>query len=252
LKFWKAIKERVLKPFSDPVHATMMVQFVLGRYVAFRGSKEHHELLHDHVHRRIYGKNDGPDLEGLNYYGIKVDEDKMNQLGFDKGTLPPNATHLLSFCENPKDTIFDPVAFFDFYIDRCHPDARFFLARKGTPDQVRRWSKEAGREIWFGPAGINPSKPSAFKIGEKTIAKNFIEFARLCQCENWEQCTGQGLRALCITLSIQGGLPAADTARLARHHSIKSQESYERESNSELPIDTWLFELLCWKMTMRI
>jgi hypothetical protein len=46
--------------------------------------------------------------------------------------------------------------------------------------------------------------------------------------------TGKGLRTLCITLLIQAGLPAADTARLARHRSIKSQESYERETSQHI------------------
>jgi hypothetical protein len=230
-KFRQSIKDGIIKPYEDPIHATMTVQFTLGRYLAFRGSKEHHQLLYDHVHRRQYGPSDGAELDGLNYYGVKVDEDKMNQLGFTTPTLPGEATHLLTFCESPKDTLFDPVRFFDFYIDRCHPDAKFFLARKGTVSQIRKWSAEAGRPIWYGPAGSDEAKPTAYKISEKTIAKNFVNFAQLVGCEDWERCTGQGLRALCITLSIQAQLPAADTARLARHRSIKSQESYERESN---------------------
>ena len=122
-----AIKDGSFKPFSDPKHLTMAVQFILGRYVAFRGASEHHELTHNNIHRSTYGSNDG-DLDGLNYYGVKVAVDKMNQLGFNMPNCAPDSTHLLTFVENPKDEIFDPVAIFDYYLDHCHDDAVFFYA----------------------------------------------------------------------------------------------------------------------------
>jgi hypothetical protein len=59
----------------------------------------------------------------MKYYGVKVDEDKMNQLGFEKPTCAEDSTHLLTFAESPKDLLFDPVKLFNFYIDHCHPDA---------------------------------------------------------------------------------------------------------------------------------
>jgi hypothetical protein len=62
----------------------------------------------------------------------------------------------------------------------------------------------------------------------------FKQFSRKCGCIDWEKCTGQRMRALCITLSIQAGLPAGDTARLAGHRSIKSQGSYEQETNQRI------------------
>jgi hypothetical protein len=74
----------------------------------------------------------------MKYYGIKVDEDKMNQLGFETPTCAADATHLLTFAELPKILLFDPVKLFDFYIDHCHPDAQFFYAIKGTDKQIAR------------------------------------------------------------------------------------------------------------------
>jgi hypothetical protein len=230
-KFWQVIRNGTIDPYNNPLDATQCVGFTLGRYVAFRGAIEHLELKHDHVHKRQYTCSDGPTLEGLFYYGVKVDEDKMNQMGFERPTCAPDSTHLLTFCESPRDVDFDPVKFFDFYIDKCHDDAQFFYAKVGTESQRKRWSKECGREVWYGPA-VEGS--SGFKLSKDTITKNFKEFARKCGCINWEKQTGQGLRALCITLSIQGGLPAADTARLARHRSIKSQESYERDTSERV------------------
>jgi hypothetical protein len=166
---------------------------------------------------------------------VKVDKDKMNQMGFENPTVTSDATHLLTFCENPRDTDFDPVRFFDFYLSHCHPKARFFYARVGTPKQIEKWSKEYGRPIWYGPAGgLADPKSSAFKLGKSKITDNFKQFARRCGCENWEKHTGQGLRALCITISIQNGLSSTDTARLARHKSIKSQESYERDTKQRI------------------
>jgi hypothetical protein len=44
-KFWLAIKEKRLKSFENPIDCTQSVGFVLGRYVAFRGAKEHHKAI---------------------------------------------------------------------------------------------------------------------------------------------------------------------------------------------------------------
>ena len=170
LKCREAIKNSVLRPYQDPLDCVQTVQFIFGRYIAFRGAKEHHELKHEHVFRSVYGPNNGEDLEGLNYYAIKVDEDKMNQLGFENPKCAPDQTHLLSCCENLKDELFDQVAIVDFYIDKCHDGAVYFYAKIGTKKQQERWSKECRSEIWYGPA--TPAS-SGFKVGINPITKNF-------------------------------------------------------------------------------
>ena len=192
------IVEGVIKLYTDPHHLTMGVQFIFGRICAFRGQKEHHDLTHDCVHRGLYSDiNGGPELDGLAYYGIKIDNDKMTELGFNTPKVAPDSTHLLTCVETPKDLVFDPVKVLDFYIERCHPEAITFLAKAGTPKQIARWSSEYKREIWYGPA-----KPtgSAYKLGEKTITSNFKQWSFLAGAEHWEKCTGHGARALCITL----------------------------------------------------
>ena len=196
-----AIVEGILDIWNTPKHLTMAVQFTFGRYCAFWGVKEHHDLTHNCVHRGVYSDlNGGPELNGLAYCGIKLDNDKMNQLGFNNPTPAPDSTHLLTFVEEPKDEVFNPVQVMDFYIDHCHPEAVMFFAAPGTPKQIAKWSKQFGKPIWYGPA-IPTS--SAFKAGEKMINTNFKEWARLSGCPNWEDCSGHGVRSLAITLTIQ-------------------------------------------------
>ena len=52
-------------------------------------------------------------------------------------------------------------------------------------------------------------------------------------CENWEKCTGQGLRALAISRLIEMGLPSTKTAALAHHSSLNSQKPCARETNTQ-------------------
>jgi hypothetical protein len=52
------------------------------------------------------------------------------------------------------------------------------------------------------------------------------EFAKACGAENYQHCTGQGLRKLCLTKAVDSNMHPVDIANLARHASLNSQKVY--------------------------
>lgn len=235
IKVRLAIRNGILRPFEDPFHLQLLVQFILGRHCALRGEQEHHDLLHNDVRRSVCGADGVPapeGFEGLTYFGVKIELDKMNDLGFDSPNCTADSSHLITFCESPHDEDLNPTAVLDFYLSKCHTNAVSFFARKcSSANQKAKWAAECKKDVWFGPA--KPTS-SGHAVGVQKINDNHKEFARLCGCPEWWKHTGHGLRGLAITLSIQAGLPSADTARFARHKSIQSSRAYDQDTKQRM------------------
>ena len=86
-KFVEAIRNGVLRPFEDPEHCLVCVTFIIGCCCALRGSKEHIDLDVANVHLGEHAVEDGVELAGLKWGGVKVPFSKTNNINMNKTRL---------------------------------------------------------------------------------------------------------------------------------------------------------------------
>jgi len=79
-KFITAIRDGVIAPYTNPEHLCLCVTFILGFYCGLYGSKEHIDLSTNDIHIGEYQDEDGEDLVGLKWAGVRVPFSKMGQL----------------------------------------------------------------------------------------------------------------------------------------------------------------------------
>jgi len=226
-KFIQAISDRKICPYDDPEHLVLCVIFVFGFYLGLRGSTEHMNLMVDQLYIGEYSMEDGPDLAGLRWGGVKVPFSKMKQLKLSNTRLERDQDVVLSFVENP-DPVWDPWQVLCFFIDHCHPRATKVYARILDPEskEAKNLQKEFGKPIWFAEGG----KGSNWNMGPTKHRELCKMIAKLAGVEKWESCTGHALRALCITHCLQCGLSNAEVAAKVRHASINSSKTYAQET----------------------
>ena len=105
---------------------------------------------------------------------------------------------MLTFVDDRLHHCWDHFCAFCFYLTKCHPRAKKFYGRIVKPgDDEDKWlAKEFQTEIWFTESG--PGK-SNWNLGPTKHWSLCVEIARLSSIDDFEQCTGHTLRALCIT-----------------------------------------------------
>ena len=237
-KFIQAIRDGTMCPYTDPEHCLICVIFILGCYCGLRGSSEHVDLASEMVHIGEYTVEDGPDLAGLRWGGVKVPFSKTNQLNMKNTRLPVDQDVLLTFVEQPEHDCFDPFATFCHFVNHCHPNAKKFygrLVRQGDRYEGGKLEKEFGRPVWYAESGMGRER-SNWNLGPTKHRELCKRIAFLAGADDWKKCTGHSRRALCITKCIGSNLTAVDVAAKVRHASLNSQKDYatdcpERKSN---------------------
>mmetsp|Transcript_15759 Transcript_15759/g.23192 ORF Transcript_15759/g.23192 Transcript_15759/m.23192 type:complete len:238 (+) Transcript_15759:523-1236(+) len=116
-KIMNTMKSGELRPYEDPTHAIMIMGTVHGRYLAFRGSKEHVKLKISNVFIGRYGDDAPEDMAGLIHYSTDMVEEKTRPLNF-KWNKAGDQKKVLSVTEDPT-AFLCPVKFAVFYLSRC-------------------------------------------------------------------------------------------------------------------------------------
>lgn len=237
-KFIQAIRDGTIRPYEDPEHCLICVIFILGYYCGLRGSSEHIDLDCEMVYIGEYTVEDGPDLAGLKWGGVKVPFSKTNQLNMKNTRLPVDQDVLLTFVEQPEHDCFDPFAIFCHFLNHCHPNAKKLygrVIRQGDQYEGGRLEKEFGRPVWYAESGHGRDR-SNWNLGPTKHRELCKKIAFYAGVDDWKKCTGHSLRALCITNCIASNLTAVDVAAKVRHASLNSQKDYatdcpERKAN---------------------
>jgi len=229
-KFIQAIREKKIRPYEDPEHCLICVIFILGYYCGLRGSSEHIDLSSEMVYMGEYQVEDGEELAGLRWAGVKVPFSKTNQLNMNNTKLPSDQDVLLTFVEQPDHDCWDPYDIFCFFVDHCHPHARKFygrLVRQGEQYEGGKLQKQHGRPIWYAESG--PDRPN-WNLGPTKHRELCKKIALYAGVDDWKKCTGHALRALCINKCIANNLTAVDVAAKVRHRSLNSQKDYATDN----------------------
>jgi hypothetical protein len=224
-----AIEKGILDQ-NNPAHLRLIVMYFVGRYCALRGNKEYHDLLIDHIYLgRFTGDEGDEEHRGQLYVGIWVPWSKAHQLTFKKVVAQDKKKALLVIVENRAAGIMNPYPYFLRYLSQLHPEGKKFIAKPCFVDShLKEWRKQwPEKDITFFPYDPNCANHN---VGINSIPTLFKTFARLCGAPNWDACTGQGLRKLCLTIAVDNDMHPVDVAALARHHSLNSQQHYIKHS----------------------
>ena len=76
-----------------------------------------------------YTIEDGEDLAGLRWFGVKVPWSKTSQLNLKNAVLPRDKDVALTAAEDPQHDCWDPWKIICFYIAHTHPKAKKFYGR---------------------------------------------------------------------------------------------------------------------------
>jgi len=229
-KFISAIRNNDITPYTNPEHLCICVIFILGFYCGLRGSKEHIDLSIDDIYIGEYQDEDGEDLVGLKWAGVRVPFSKVGQLNLKNTKVKEQNDIVLTFVEDPVHDCWDPFQVFCFYLDKCHPQAKKFYARiiRSGGDEAQRLAKAFGKDIWYAESGTGRTN---WNMGPTKHRSLCTDIAKLSGVDDYTKCTGHALRALCITHCIGARLSAADVAAKVRHAAINSSKTYAQECN---------------------
>ena len=227
-KFVEAIRDGTIRPYEEPEHLVLCVIFIFGFYLGLRGSSEHLNLMTEQLYIGEYTMEDGQELAGLRWGGVKVPFSKTKNLKLSNTRLPRDQDVVLSFVEDACPW-WDPWHVLCFFIDHCHPRATKVFARvvKLGCDEAESLRNEFGKDIWFCESG----KGANWNMGPSKHRSLCREIAKLSGVDKWESCTGHALRALCITHCLSCGLSNAEVAAKVRHASINSSKTYAQETS---------------------
>ena len=235
-KFVQAIRDKNMRPCEDPEHLLICVTFILGFCCGLQGSSEHIDLSAEDFCIGEHTIEDGEELAGLKWFGVKAPWSKTNQSNLKNTLLPRDKDAALAAVEDPQHDCWDTWKMIIFYPSRAHPKAKKFcgrLAKQGEKCEGGKLKKAFGHEVWFAESGFTTAtnNRSNWNLGPTKHRELCKETARLAGVERWEQCTGHALRALCITHCIGSNMRAAEAATKVRHSSVNSQKTHAMESN---------------------
>ena len=232
-----AIESGELDPENNPHDLLKVVIFILGYYCALRGKSEHCNLHREDFVVGFYKTEDGAELAGLQYCGVRVPFSKMQQLKLTSTSLPEDANILLTVTEDPNHPTWNPTYYLIKYFEACHPDAQKFYCKVGGCKQIRDWSEKYGKDIWYGPSMFTgkdfPGASHANNVGKNKFPELCKDMAKVCGVENWVDVTGHALRALYISTQIDAGVSASAVAHGCRQKNIKSQHHYNTGSRKQ-------------------
>jgi len=170
---------------------------------------------------------DGPELAGLRWGGVKVPFSKTRSLKLSNTRLARDEDVVLSFVESP-DPVWDPWHILCFFIDHCHPKATKVFARIIKPggEEANRLRQAFGKDTWCACGGSGAN----WNMGPTKHRSLCKEIGRLSGVDKWESCTGHALRALCVTCCLECGLSNSEVAAKVRHASLNSSKTCSQET----------------------
>jgi len=171
---------------------------------------------------------DGQELAGLRWGGVKAPFAKTRQLKLSNTRLTREEDVVLSFVEDP-DPVWDPWHVLCFFVDHCHPRATKVFARILKPggEEFKTLKKAFGKEIWHAEGG----KGSNWNMGPTKHRSLCKRIGELSGVDKWESCAGHALRALCVTWCLQCGLSNSEVAAKVRHASLNSSKTHAQETS---------------------
>jgi len=113
-KFISAIRNGDITPHTNRKHLCLCVIFILGFYCGLRGSKEHIDLSIDDIHIGECQDEDGEELVGLKWAGVRVPFLKVGQLNLKNTKIKEQNDVVLTFVEDPTHECWDPFRVFCF------------------------------------------------------------------------------------------------------------------------------------------
>ena len=146
-----------MRPYEDPEHLLICVIFILGFYCGLRGSSKHVDLSAEDFCIGEYTVEDGEELAGLKWFGVKVPWSKTNQLNLKNTVLPRDKDVVLTAVEDPQHDCWDPWKIIIFYLSRTHPKAKKFygrLVKQGEKCEGGKLKKAFGHEVWYAESGF--------------------------------------------------------------------------------------------------
>jgi hypothetical protein len=173
--FIKAIKDGVLKPYENREDLLRSIIFINGYYLGLRGASEQSDLLMCNVYAGVYQREDGDDIAGLRWCGVKVPFSKTSKLNLKHTKIKANQDVLLTFVEDSTHDCWDSYDVYMFYLYVVHPEAERVLCRPCRVSKARlydessRYSEECGKDIWFCPSKINGGNGA---VGHNTVGKH--------------------------------------------------------------------------------
>ena len=215
---------------NNPDHLQKCAIAAHGYNCGLRGQKEHSDLPMEHIK---FGKfpesHKDKELAGKLWGGVFMPaNDKPLQIKLGKTTVDRDVPKMLTHLNNPACPL-NLYEIIQLYKSKCHPDALKFYARPAKCNEREKFSKEAGRDVWFCPSGGSNAN---YNLGKNRITQHTKELADLLKCgvEETDSMTGHALRAMCITALIEAGLNATEVAEAVRHASLNPQKTCAQES----------------------
>ena len=118
----------------------MAVIFCVGYFAGIRGQSEHinismAEFCEEELHTLQTG---GQDLVGLKFCGPMVPFNKANPLKLGKTSLKPGQAAVRAITEDPTagHEGFCPFSIIQFYLSKCHPEAKKFYAKASCTQKM--------------------------------------------------------------------------------------------------------------------
>ena len=152
----KAVQEGILS-IHNPMHVLLAQYGINGYFCGFRGQSEHHDARLDHVREGIYD-SEMEELEGQEYLGMFIPQDKTTQLCFGMSTILDNSERVATFHNYP-DMEFNPVPWRRVYLLHQHPNSVNFYCKVIKTNQKRMEINQLLKNCDFAWNLINPSLP---------------------------------------------------------------------------------------------
>jgi len=170
---------------------------------------------------------DGEDLVGLKWAGVRVPFSKMGQLNLKNTKIKEKKDVALTFVEDPLHDCWNLFQVFCFCLGHCHPQAKKFYARVVKPcgEKAQRLSRIFGKDSWFAESGHGRTN---WNMGHAKLRNLCTEIAKLSGVDDFGKCAGHALRALCVAHCVGAGLSAADVAAKVRHSANQQQQDARR------------------------
>jgi len=103
--------------------------------------------------------------------------------------------------------------------------------KQGEKLEGGRLTKEFGKPIWHAESGHDHANWNLRPDEHRSLCKTTAQHAGI---ENWNQCAGHSLRALCIATCIGANLTAVDVAKKIRHSSTNTQKDHAHDCSERL------------------
>ena len=179
-------------------------------FCGFRGQSEHHVARLDHVREGIYDSK-MEELEGQEYLGMFIPQDKTTQLRFGMSTISDNSDRVSTFHNYP-DMEFNPVPWRRMYLAHQHPNSvNFYCKVIETAQECTEINQELKNpdiawnlvnpsspprvieeyDVWYHVSNPDQKKPAApGNIGHIQVHKNCKELSCLVGCSLPEKASG--------------------------------------------------------------